>query len=506
MSHITENKRLVKNTLALYFRTAIVMLVSLYVSRVLLKELGVSDYGIYNVVGSVIVLFSFLNTSMSQAIQRFLTFELGNNDMEQLKRMFSMSIITQFLIVVVLFVLCETLGVWLLNNYLNIPSDRIEAANWTFQMSILTLGLNIMTIPYTASVTAYEKMSFFAYASIVDAVLKLTIAFSLPLSGGDKLEVYALLLVLEAFVMLFVYRFYCRNKFSTCKFNYFWDKDLFRRLMSFSGWTLCGSLTNILTQKGFVLLLNVFYGVVANTAMGLANQVSSAVVSFIGSFHTSFRPQIVKAYARNDGKYLSQLISATSKISFVLVFIPAFILMINAPLVLKLWLGEVPQYTVEFCRMILICTIIDATTGPYNYAITATGTIRNYQISISVSFFLDLVVSAVLMKLGITPYLILISRILTRGILNMIIGLFFIHNLLSFNVLQYVKTVLVPIGKFVLLMLSTLCMGKFTEGWSLFLLSSVYIVLLGGTLFFYIMMNKLERSYILDVVRKYKKQ
>lgn len=500
----SSNKRLAKNTIALYFRTAMVMFISLYISRVLLKTLGVEDYGIYNVVGSIVILFSFLNTSMSQAIQRFLNFCLGKEDVKNANRIFNLSLITQFSIVFILLVLCETLGIWLLNNYLNIPIERMYAAKWAYQMSVLTLCIHMMTTPYNAAVIAHERMSFFAYASILDSVLKLCIAFSLTWGHTDNLILYSTLLVMEAVIMLVVYISFCVCNFSTCKFYFYWNSEQYKQLMSFSGWTLCGSFTNILTQKGFTILLNIFYGVIANAAMGIAHQVIAAVTSFIGGFQTSFRPQIVKSYAQGNNAHLLKLVSVTSKISFFLAYVPALILIINTPLVLKIWLGNVPEFSVEFCRMILICCIIDATTGSYNCAITATGVIRNYQISVSISFLLDLIASAILMKLGVEPLYLLIPRILTRGFLNMIIGLYFMKKLLSFNVHKYLKEVICPISIFVLVMYSISVTTTVATDWTLLILSSLYTIIIGCVLFFFIVLGKDERNYVIMLLNRFK--
>ena len=303
-----NNKRLVKNTVALYCRTAIVMVVSLIVTRYLLKILGEEDYGAYNVVAGIVILFTFLNASMTQAIQRFLTVSLGKDDNNEFRRVFSMSIITQFMMIIGLIVLSEAIGVWFLNCKLKIDPERLAAANWVFQLSILTFSINFFRTPYESSVIAYEKMSFFAYASIVDAVLKLAIVFILSISPVDKLVSYAVLLLIESLLMFLVYRFYCRYKFGNCRFKYQMDRKLMVELLSFSGWSICGSTTSILTQNGVLFLLNYYVSLVANAAMGVANQVGTAVNTFIASFQTSFRPQIVKAYAQNDSAYLNSLI------------------------------------------------------------------------------------------------------------------------------------------------------------------------------------------------------
>ena len=497
-----NNKRIAKNTFALYCRTAIVMLVSLFVVRVLLRTLGEEDYGIYNLVAGVVVLFTFLSASMTQAIQRFVTYELGRGDKQSVRKVFSMSIVTQLLIIVVLIMFCEVIGIWFINTKLEIDPNRLKAANWAFHFSVLTFCIHLLRIPYESSVIAYEKMSFFAYASIIDSVIKLSIVYLLTISPTDKLVFYSFLLTLESLLMFFVYQIFCRRKFDTCSFILVWDKVLFVRIITFSGWSICGSATNIATQKGLEFLLNIFVGVVANAAMGIANQVSSAVNSFVTGFQTSFRPQIVKAYAQGDNQYLTSLITKTSKYSFILIFIPSFFIIVNAPLILKIWLVDFPEYTVAFCRLILVCCVIDGVTGPYNCAIMATEKIRSYQIAISISFTLDLVVSYFLWKVSISPNYILWSRILTRGVINMFIGLYYLNQQQGFDIRVYIRSVLFPILRYLILILPLVFLAiYYCQDWSLFWVSGLYCVTIGIIAAYYGLLNSDERRYLITVIK-----
>lgn len=504
MENRTENnKLLVKNTIALYCRTAIVMVVSLVVTRYLLKVLGEDDYGLYNVVASVVVLFTFLNASMNQAIQRFITYELGRENQDGLQIVFSMSFITQLMMIIVLVLMSEAIGVWFINYQLKIDPERLLSANWAFQLSILTFCINFLRVPYESTVIAYERMSFFAYASIVDSIIKLTLVFLLYISPLDKLIAYSALLAAEAALMYVVYRIYCRKKFEICRFRFLWNKNIFISLITFSGWSVCGSATNIATQKGFFLLLNYYVSLVANAAMGIATQVSTAVNSFVTGFQTSFRPQIVKAYAQDDKEYLVSLITKTSKFSFVLVFIPAIFIIINAPLILQIWLTDVPDYTVSFCRLILVCCVIDGLTGPYNCAIIATGEIRNYQIAISLSFALDLVLCWLFLSRGMSAHDVLYFRILTRGILNMFIGLYFLQKQLNFNVMTYASRVLKPLIIYLCLFLPiVIILEKKYVDWTLLVLSTFYILTAGLFIAYYVLFTKNERSYLIGILRR----
>lgn len=496
-----NKKRIVKNALALYVRTAIAMVVALVVTRILLRQLGEDYYGVYNVVAGVVVLFSFLNASITQAIQRFLTFALGKRDRNEVSCVFSTSIITQFIIIGVLVFLCETLGMWFVNSEMNIEPSMLPAARWAFQLSIATFAVNFMRVSYESTIIAYERMTFFAYATIADSFLKLGIVYLLAVSPMDKLVFYCLLLLAESVIMLFVYRFYCIHRFDTCRFHFIWNGKLFREMLYFSGWNVLGSISNIISQKGIIFLLNVFVGLVANAAMGIANQVNAAVTQFINSFQTSFRPQIVKAYAQNEDGYLRSLIFSTSKFSFIIVCIPALIIIVNMPLILRMWLSEVPDYTVAFCRLITVCCVIDAVSGPYNCAILATGTIRKYQIALTVSAAIELSLYYFMLKGGISAAYVLYARIFSRGLLNMGIGLYYMKTLLAFPVKLYFSKVIGPVILFLCIILPLLWVGceRLTAS-TLLWISSLYICICGGAVAFFVVLNKNERIQLRKMI------
>lgn len=505
MSYAVDNKRLAKNTLFLYFRTAVVMLLSLYMSRVVLDVLGVENYGIYNVVGSIVILFSFFNNAMTQASQRFITFELGKKEKAQLQKVFSMCINTQILIVIVIVLLAETIGLWFLNFKLNIPPDRMEAANWAYQLSILTFSINVLRVPYDASVVAHEKMSFFAYVSILDAFLKLGAVYLLKVVIFDKLTTYSILITCVALVMFVIYKLYCNSKFRTSHYKFIWDRSLFKKLTSYSGWSLFGSLSNVATQNGFIFLINLFYGVIANAAMGIATQVSHAMSSIVSGFLTSSRPQIVKSYSIGDKNRFFDLIFRTSKFSFSLIFIPALILIINMSLILDIWLKEVPELAVPFAQLLLITVLFDATSAPYNIAIMSSERIKKYQLSISFVFLIDLVVSFSLIKMGISPEYILISRIMTRGFINLLVGLFFLKSVFGFKVQSYVKKVLLPICIVIAVLLPPMILiYQLFSGFTLFIFSTIYLVIFGAILAYFIIFSKNERRYIIGLINRHK--
>lgn len=502
-SYTSENKRIARNTLALYARTIIVMLVSLYVSRVLLDKLGVDDYGIYNVVGSIVILFSFLNTALTASSQRFLTVALGESDKPKMCKVFNTSVSIQIILVVVSILLLELGGTWFLNNRLNIPDGRVDAANYAFQFSIVTFAMNFIRVPYSASVVAYERLDFFAYASIVDVLLKLGIAFMIGVTGSDRLVTYSFMLAFESTVMLLVYVIFCLRTFDTCKYDAILDRNIFRKMFLFSGWTLFGGFSNVATQNGFLFMLNMFCGVVANAAMGIANQVMTALVTFAASFQTSFQPQIVKSYAQGENSRLHSLINSTSKFSFALMFLPACLLIINIDWVLNIWLGTVPENSGEFCQILIVCSIIDAVTGPFYCAIMATGRIAKYQILISISFLLDLIVSFVLFHVGVEPYLILMSRILTRGVLNALIGIYSLKSLIGHDVMEYFKKTVVPILSLLVFMIPV-SYGLYIQfdGLRLLLISVPVVSVIFLFTCYYILFASSEREYIKSFINK----
>ena len=397
----SENtRRIAKNTVMLYIHMLLIMAVTLYTSRVVLNVLGVEDFGIYNVVGGIVVMFSFLNGAMATSTQRFLSFSLGKNDQEQVARVFSMSMTTHISIALIVLLLAETFGLWIFYRYLNIPPERMGAAQWVYQLSVLTFCISIIRVPYNAGIIAYERMSFYAYISIVEVCLKLGMVILLQYLGSDKLILYALLMALTTGIVTFIYKLYCCKTFSVCRYHYFWDKHLYKELISFSGWSLFGSAANVGVQQGINILLNVFFGVVTNAALGIANQVSSAVSQLVGNFQTAFNPALVKSYASGDYSYFVRLIFQTSRFSYFLLFIIALPLYLCMPFVLKVWLDIVPEYTVVFCRWMLVFVLIDAVSAPLWISVQAIGKIRSYQLLMSALIFLNIPLSWLLLRLG----------------------------------------------------------------------------------------------------------
>lgn len=435
-----NNRRIAKNTLFLYIRMLITMLVGLYTSRVVLNILGVEDFGIYNIVGGVVVLFSFLNNAMSNATLRFLSYEIGKENTEQIKKTFKMSMTAHISIAILAFLLLETVGLWFVNTYLNIPVGRMYAANWVYQFSIFTFIVNIIRIPYNASIIAYENMSFFAYVSILEVLLKLFIVFLLFIIGFDKLISYAFLVLVVTFFVTIIFKLYCTRKFSTCHYNFFWDKDLYFKLMSFSGWSMLSSVANIGAQQGGNIILNIFNGVIANAAYGVANQASNAIYGFVNNFQLAFKPQIIKLYAAGETGKLHVLMFRTSLFSYYLFLIIAIPFLVNTEEVLQLWLKTVPEYAVVFCQLMILYFLIDSIQAPLWTAIYATGNIRSYQLWYSFLVAFNIPLAYTLLKMGMPPYYVLIVRV-GLNFISAIIRTIYLSYFMNFPAMKYFKSI-----------------------------------------------------------------
>lgn len=386
--------------------------VTLYTSRVVLHELGIEDYGIYNVVGGVVTLFSFLSGAMSSATQRFFSFEIGRNDIPQLHNVFKMSFNIYVLIIVVVIIFAETLGLWFLNSQLVIPPERLDAANWVFQCAIFSFCCTIMGVPYNACIIAYEKMSAFAYISIVDVFLKLGIVFLLEMNWGDRLEVYAILTALVSFIIWCCYYLYARRSFAVSRYQFFWDTKMFKTLFSYTSWNLFGNLAAVMSNQGVNILLNIFFGSTVNAARGIAFQVNSAIVGFVSSLQMSINPQIIKSYAANNHKYMQQLVFAGARYSFFLLYFISLPFLLQTEYVLKVWLNIVPEYAVIFSRLILIDALVTSLSGTLMASVQATGRIKKYQIIVGGILLLNLPLSYFLLRNNAEPQAVFVLTIL----------------------------------------------------------------------------------------------
>ena len=378
-SSASNNARIAKNTILLYFRMILLMAVSLYTSRVVLSTLGIEDYGIYNVVGGFIGMLAFLNGAMCSSTQRFITVELGRGNEESLKRVFSTCVITHGMIAALVFVIAETVGLWFVMEKMVIPEERITAAMVVYQCSIVTSIIQIMSYPYNADIVAHEKMSAFAYISIYEAFANLGIVFLIRIGNFDRLALYAVALLLVKVSVIMVYRIYCKRNFIEASMKKIFDKTLIKHIFAFTGWNLWGGMAGTLMGQGINVLLNLFFGPTVNAARGLAVQVQSAVHMFATNFQMAMNPQIMKTYASGEINAMHLLVFRSAKFTFMLLLCIMLPLAVEIDTVLGIWLKEVPVYTNIFvCLMLVIC-MIDSVSNPFMTSAAATGKVKIYQ-------------------------------------------------------------------------------------------------------------------------------
>ena len=444
MTNTENNKRIAKNTGLLYIRMLLIMALSLYTSRIVLSTLGVVDYGLYNVVGGVVAMFTFISAAMGNSTQRYLAFALGKRDNENLQKVFSSSLAIHWVLAIVILVLAETLGLWFLNTKMIIPVERMSAAHWVYQFSILACMVSIISLPYNALIIAHEKMSAFTFISILDVVLKLLIVFLISNASSDKLILYAALILCVQLIDQLIYGIYCTKHFPESKFKKLDDRGLIKEMTSFAGWSLIGNLAWISYSQGLNILLNLFFGLAVNAAMGIAVQVQGAIKGFVTNFQMAVNPQIIKSFASEDYKRLHTLIFSSSKISYFLLLCFVLPLVLEADQVLSIWLKEVPIYAVPFLRLILIINLIDPLSNPVGVANNATGKIKIYQIVEGGLLLLILPISYIFLKIGSSPESVFVVQFCIFIIVH-IARLFLVRKKLKMPIKDYLVNVVVPI-------------------------------------------------------------
>ncbi|QVJ80394.1 Na+-driven multidrug efflux pump [Prevotella sp. khp1] len=400
-----NNRRIAKNTIFLYIRMGLSMAVSLYTSRIVLQTLGVEDYGIYGVVGGVVSMFSFLNASMSGATSRFLTYELGKGDNIRLHKTFCMAFYEHLIIAGVIFLICETFGLWFLNSKLIIPPDRLLAANWVFQLSILSMIIGVTQVPYNASIISHERMDIYAYVEMINVCFRLLIVYLLQIFLFDKLILYSILVFIVSLGVAMYYRIYCLHHFSESKLLFIWDYPLLKRMFSFSGWDLYGNLSVTARTQGVNMLLNMFFGPVVNAAASISMSVQSSVMGFATNVLTAVKPQIIKYYAQESYNEMIHLIRNAVRLNFLLLMFITIPLMIELPFVLHLWLGEVPDFTYEFCSLTLLFNFFANMSHVIITGIHATGKIKRASLINGTLYLLVIPISYFVFRLGGVPWI-----------------------------------------------------------------------------------------------------
>lgn len=411
-----RGQRIARNTLMLYVRMLFLMFIGLYTSRVVLSTLGVTDYGIYGVVGGVVALFSVISGSLSAAITRFITFEMGKGTEARLKNVFSSAATVQLILALLVVVIAEPLGIWFIENEINMPPDRHDAAHWVFQFSLLTFVINIISIPYNASIIAHERMSAFAVIGVLEGLAKLAVAFLIMYSPIDRLVYYAILMCVVAVGVRMAYSVYCRRHFPECRYTFMWEPDLLRQMFAFAGWNFIGAASGTLRDHGGNVLINIFCGPVANAARAVSVQLGGAVQSFVSNFMTAVNPQITKSYAAQEKEYALSLVFRSSRYSFYLLYMLALPVLFNAGYILDLWLEDVPARSENFVCLALLLSLSECLSYPLVTLMLATGNIRNYQLIVGGLQLMNLPVSYLVLKAGAPPESIIVVAIVISQI------------------------------------------------------------------------------------------
>lgn len=492
-----NNRRIAKNTLLLYFRMLFLMAVSLYTSRVVLNALGVEDFGIYNVVGGVVAMFSMLSGSLSSAITRFITYELGKGNKENLKKIFSSAVTIQLGLAAIVILLAETAGLWFLNVKMVIPEDRMVAANWVFQFSVLTFAINLVSVPYNASIIAHERMSAFAYISILEALGKLGTAYLIAISPIDRLVFYALLMCSVALIVRLAYGWYCKKHFKECTYRFIFDRELLKRMSGFAGWNFIGASSSVLRDQGGNVLINLFCGPATNAARAVASQVNTAINGFVVNFMTALNPQITKQYAAGNHDYMMNLIFRGARFSFYMLLLLSLPVLVNTHYILALWLKIVPEHTVLFVQLILIFSMSESISHPLVTAMLATGKIRNYQIIVGSLQMMNLPVSYILLRMNMLPEIVTVVAIAISQFCLMA-RLFLLKSMINISVREYMKKVYANVLTVTIIssIVPFWATNLLTTSFSNFILSCLITVTCTCVTIYYIGCNRTEKKFI----------
>lgn len=499
------NKRIAKNTAVLYLRMLVMMFISFFTARITLNALGVDDYGINNVVGGLVSMFSLLSSSLSSATSRFMTFGLGQGDLNNLKKIFSTAINIHVVLSVIVVIAIETVGIWFLNNKMTIPTDRLYAANWVLQCSVVSFAIGLLSVPYNSAIIAHEKMSAFAYMTIFDAVSRLIVIFSIYYYRGDKLILLAILLMLQSSIRQAIYWIYCKRKFMECVYVYGWDKQMGKKIFSFAGWTFIGCTAGLMKNQGVNILINLFTSPAVNAARGIAMQVNSITGQFIGGFMTALNPQIIKDYAAGELEQMHKLIYNGTRLSYYLFMFLSIPIFLEIESILYVWLGQVPEHTVLFTRLVVILSLAEIISNALITAQVATGDIKKYQLVVGGILLLNLPVSYVLLKLGFFPEVTIIVAIVISQIC-MIARLWFLRAMIKLPARFFLQKVYfnVLLVTFISVIPPMICYFAIDQMVVRFFMVCIISVITSLLTICYIGCNRKERIIVKKYIVKYK--
>ena len=499
-----NNKRIARNTLMLYLRMFLTMVVGLYTSRVVLQTLGVEDYGIYGVVGGIVAMMGFLNASMSGATSRFLTFELGKGDKERLEKTFSSALIVHIIIAAIVFIVAETVGLWFLCNKLVIPEGRMIATHWVYQLSILSSMLTITQVPYNSCIIAHEKMDVYAYVEILNATLKLLIVHLLVIGNFDKLILYAILMFAVSVIIMMVYRVYCLRRFGECKFRWIWDKEYLKPIISFSGWDLFGNMAVTTRQQGTNFLINMFFGVIYNAASGVASTVNGILGMFSQNILTAFRPQIIKLYSAGNEQDSVNLLYNAGKFATLLMVLIAIPFSFEMEYIMKMWLGTPPDYAVLFCRIMMISSCINMCECTVNIGIHATAQVLQMSVFTGVCYLGVLPVIYICYRLGFPVETAYYMSYAVCAINLLIRSYILKQKISSFSIRYFLLKVIVPVIAIATIttLVTNVVYGLFEQGFMRLIIVFMTVFIVGCMLTITIALNEEQRRKVAIIIKE----
>lgn len=498
----SDNSVIAKNTVFLYLRMIVILLITLYISRAILAILGHEDFGVYSVIGGVVILFSFLTNAMTSATQRYLNFHLGLPNNGRISTVFNIAFLAHLSILIIVFILSETIGLWFVETQINLPEARINAARWVYQMTVLASLINIIVIPYRASLIATERMDIFAILSVIEVLLKLVSVVLLPLFSLDNLILYSVLLAFASTVNFGLHWHVSRSKIPFSKYQFEWDKQLYKEMMFFSGYHLLGGLAVVGSKQGLNILINIFYNVTVNAAVGIANQVRSAVFSFVSSFQTAFNPQIVKLYASKEFENLYSLFYKSTKFSYYLILILSLPILVYCNEFLSIWLTNVPKYSVVFTQLVIVSSYIEALSAPLGIAIGATGKVKYYQIFVSVILLLDLPIAYIALTYFSDPSYVFVFDIIVC-FLAYLFRLLYVKHHVGYSIANYSKKVFLPCLMVTILSVPlAYFIGKIGNNYFFVFFNSITMVCLTAGVISLVGLDNSEREFVNQLISK----
>ncbi len=498
MSYTESNKRIARNSLYMSIRMVAVLLVTLYTTRVALSVLGVTDFGVYNAVCGFVSMFVFLNISMSNGIQRFYNFELGRNGVRSARDVYNMALLIQLILVVFVVALTETVGLWYLHHKMVIPVERMGAANWIFQFSILSFIFIILQVPYSAAIMAHEKMDYYAIVGVLDAVLKLGIALMLPYATADRLIVYGVLLAMISVLNFFLFFVYAKRHFVEVQLRLRFDAGLFRRMVSFSGWNIFGSFSYMMKEQGINLVLNFFFGPVVNAARGVAAQVNAGLDSFVQNVSVPVRPQVVQSYAVGNTERTLSLTYSVSKLSCLLLYILTLPIFYETDFILKLWLADkIPDHTASFLIITMSVSFLNSLNACVSAVVHASGKMRNYQVCTALAVLLSVPLAYIVLRMGYSAETALWMSFLSMFLAH-VVSLIILKTIVDYSIADYVRLILWP---FALVVVTTCWMPYIVHlfvqpGVLRFILTGLVSVVGVSLSVYLIALNKSERELL----------